>query len=256
MQTTGRSESPDTNAPVGDFAIVIPARFESTRFPGKPLAQIAGKPMIQRVWERCVEATNPADVFVATDDTRIAEACERFGARVIMTSDRCLTGTDRVAEAAGQLDHRFIVNVQGDEPMLDPRDILKVAETFRNGDGSVVNAMAPIRDEEEYWSRNVPKVVAGSDGQLRYMSRAPIPANKNGTFETAWKQVCIYAFSREHLSRFSAVAEKGLLERIEDIEILRFLEMGIDVSLVELDSSSMAVDTPEDLEKVARAFSG
>jgi len=238
-----------------DFAIVIPARYRSSRFPGKPLAEITGKPMIQHVWERCIEALNPSDVFVATDDERIRKACEGFGASVLMTSDQCLTGTDRVAEAALQLDHSFIVNVQGDEPMLDAKDILTVAEAFRNGDGGVVNAMAPIVEEREYWSPNVPKVVTDPNGRLQYMSRAPIPANKAKTFEKAWKQVCIYAFSREHLARFSAASEKGPLESIEDIEILRFIEMGIGVSLVELASTSMAVDTPEDLEQVVRALS-
>lgn len=238
-----------------DFAIVIPARYRSTRFPGKPLAEIAGKPMIQHVWERCIEALNPSDVFVATDDERIRKACEGFGASVLMTSDQCLTGTDRVAEAALQLHHSFIVNVQGDEPMLDAKDILTVAEAFRSGDGGVVNAMAPIVEEREYWSPNVPKVVTDPNGRLQYMSRAPIPANKAKTFEKAWKQVCIYAFSREHLARFSSASEKGPLESIEDIEILRFIEMGIGVSLVELASTSMAVDTPEDLEQVVRALS-
>jgi 3-deoxy-manno-octulosonate cytidylyltransferase (CMP-KDO synthetase) len=238
-----------------DFAIVIPARYRSTRFPGKPLAEIAGKPMIQHVWERCIEAVDPSDVFVATDDERIRKACQEFGANVLMTSDRCLTGTDRVAEAAAQLDHAFIVNVQGDEPMINAKDILTVAESFRKGDGCVVNAMAPIVEEREYWSPNVPKVVTDPNGRLQYMSRAPIPANKAKTFEKAWKQVCIYAFSREHLARFSAASEKGPLEAIEDIEILRFIEMGIGVSLVELASTSMAVDTPEDLEQVVRAFS-
>ena len=238
-----------------DFAIVIPARYRSTRFPGKPLAEIAGKPMIQHVWERCIEALNPADVFVATDDERIRKACEGFGASVLMTSDQCLTGTDRVAEAALQLDHSFIVNVQGDEPMINAKDILTVAEAFRSGDGGVVNAMAPIALEREYWSPNVPKVVTDPNGRLQYMSRAPIPANKAKTFEKAWKQVCIYAFSREHLARFSAASEKGPLESIEDIEILRFIEMGIGVTLVELSSTSMAVDTPEDLEQVVRALS-
>jgi 3-deoxy-manno-octulosonate cytidylyltransferase (CMP-KDO synthetase) len=238
-----------------DFAIVIPARYRSTRFPGKPLAEITGKPMIQHVWERCIEALNPSDVFVATDDERIRKACEGFGASVLMTSDQCLTGTDRVAEAALQLDHSFIVNVQGDEPMIDAKDILTVADAFRSGDGGVVNAMAPIVEEREYWSPNVPKVVTDPNGRLQYMSRAPIPANKAKTFEKAWKQVCIYAFSREHLARFSAASEKGPLESIEDIEILRFIEMGIGVSLVELASTSMAVDTPEDLEQVVRALS-
>ena len=238
-----------------DFAIIIPARYRSTRFPGKPLAEIAGKPMIQHVWERCIEAVDLGDVFVATDDDRIRKACEGFGASVLMTSDDCLTGTDRVAEAAAQLHHSFIVNVQGDEPMINAKDILTVAEAFRSGDGSVVNAMAPIADEREYWSPNVPKVVTDPNGRLQYMSRAPIPANKAKTFEKAWKQVCIYAFSREHLARFSAATEKGPLESIEDIEILRFIEMGIGVSLVELASTSMAVDTPEDLQQVVRAFS-
>jgi 3-deoxy-manno-octulosonate cytidylyltransferase (CMP-KDO synthetase) len=238
-----------------DFAIVIPARYRSTRFPGKPLAEIIGKPMIQHVWERCIEALNPSDVFVATDDERIRKACEGFGASVLMTSDQCLTGTDRVAEAALQLDHSFIVNVQGDEPMIDAKDILTVADAFRSGDGGVVNAMAPIVEEREYWSPNVPKVVTDPNGRLQYMSRAPIPANKAKTFEKAWKQVCIYAFSREQLARFSAASEKGPLESIEDIEILRFIEMGIGVSLVELASTSMAVDTPEDLEQVVRALS-
>ena len=229
-----------------DFAIIIPARYRSTRFPGKPLAEIAGKPMIQHVWERCMEAVDPEDVFVATDDDRIRKACEGFGASVLMTSDDCLTGTDRVAEAAAQIDHSFIVNVQGGEPMINAKDILTVAEAFRRGDGSVVNAMAPIVDEREYWS---PK------GQLQYMSRAPIPANKAKAFEKARKQGCIYAFFREHLVLFSAATEKGPLESIEDIEILRFIEMGIGVSLVELVSTSMAVDTPEDLQQVVRAFS-
>jgi len=238
-----------------DFAIVIPARFKSTRFPGKPLQEIDGKPMIQRVWERCAEAVAAKDVFVATDDARIREACEGFGASVIMTSEDCLTGTDRVAEAAEHLEHRFVVNVQGDEPMIDAGDILAVAEAFRKSDDAVVNAMTAIDDEDEYWSRNVPKVITDPNGRLLYMSRAAIPANKGGSFERAWKQVCIYAFSRDHLRRFSSVSRKGRIEQIEDIEILRFVEMGIDVSIVELDSASMAVDTPEDLEKVIRAIS-
>lgn len=245
MPTTAESE----------FAIVIPARYKSTRFPGKPLAEIGGKPMIQLVWERCIEAREPSEVFVATDDGRIRKACEGFGARVLMTSEDCLTGTDRVAEAARQLPHAFIVNVQGDEPMIDAKDILAVAERFRTGDGCVVNAMARIFDEREYWSPDVPKVVTDRGRRLQYMSRAPIPANKTQTFEEAWKQVCIYAFSREHLELFSAATEKGPLEAIEDIEILRFIEMGVAVELVELESGSMAVDTPEDLEKVIRALS-
>lgn len=237
-----------------DFAIVIPARFASSRFPGKPLADILGKPMIRHVWEKCVAATSPDRVYVATDDTRIRTACEAFGARVVTTSPECMTGTDRVAEAARSIDAGFIVNVQGDEPMLDPADIVRVANAFLDAGGAVVNAMAPIVAEQEFWSRTVPKVVHAPDGRLLYMSRAGIPANKSGTFVEGKKQVCIYAFSREHLERFASATAKGAVERIEDIEILRFLEMGIDVRMVELAGATMAVDTPEDLERVVNAL--
>lgn len=238
-----------------DFAIVIPARFASSRFPGKPLADIHGKPMIRHVWERCVQASGTENVFVATDDARIREACAAFGAQVVMTGSDCLTGTDRVAEAAQQIPHAFLVNVQGDEPLLDPADILRVAEAYRDsGGGMVVNAMTRIRDESEYWSRNVPKVVSASDGRLLYMSRAGIPANKAGSFEIGWKQVCIYCFSRAQLVRFAAVKQKGPVEAVEDIEILRFLDLGIGVRMVELENASIAVDTPEDLQRVVDAL--
>jgi 3-deoxy-manno-octulosonate cytidylyltransferase (CMP-KDO synthetase) len=237
-----------------DYAIVIPARFASSRFPGKPLADILGKPMIRHVWERCVAATPAKHVFVATDDARIRGACEAFGARVLMTSADCLTGTDRVAEAALGLDYAFLVNVQGDEPLLDPADIRSVVQAWREHGGAVVNAMTPIRDEREYWSRNVPKVVTSHDDRLLYMSRAAIPASKSGLFDKAWKQVCIYCFSPAQLAAFSAVRAKGTIERIEDIEILRFLDLGFEVRMVELDSASIAVDTPEDLERVVHAL--
>ena len=237
-----------------DFAIVIPARYQSSRFPGKPLADIHGKPMIQHVWEKCQQAIGPGHVFVATDDDRIAKACQHFGAATLMTDSNCLTGTDRVAQAAQQLDYEFIVNVQGDEPMLDPADILAVAQAFRQAGGAVINAMAAINNEDEYWSRNVPKVVTNTAGRLQYMSRAAIPANKAGTFVKAWKQVCIYCFTRGQLASFAAATEKGPIEQIEDIEILRFLDMGIDVHMVELHSSSIAVDTPEDLQRVINAI--
>ena len=238
-----------------DFAVVIPARYASSRFPGKPLADIAGQPMIERVWRRCLEAVGPANVFVATDDDRIVEACDAFGARTIRTSPDCLTGTDRVAEAARQLDHDFVVNVQGDEPLIRADDILAVASAFRAARGAVVNAMTAIRDEDEYWSRTVPKVVASPDGRLLYMSRAAIPGNKQGTFERAWKQVCIYAFSKEHLEGFAKAEVKGPIEAIEDIEILRFLDMGVPVVMIEVEAGSVAVDTPEDLEKVVGILS-
>ena len=238
-----------------DYAIIIPARFQSSRFPGKPLADILGKPMIQHVWEKSIEAAGTQHVFVATDNQQIVDACQSFGASTIMTDSDCLTGTDRVAQAAAKLDYAFYVNVQGDEPMLDPADIRAVAQAYRDADGYVVNAMASITDEREYWARSVPKVVTNTTGRLQYMSRAAIPANKGGTFEKAWKQVCIYCFSPEHLQAYASATSKGPIEAIEDIEILRFLDIGIDVQMLELNSVSMAVDTPEDLQRVIDAIS-
>jgi 3-deoxy-manno-octulosonate cytidylyltransferase (CMP-KDO synthetase) len=237
-----------------DFAILIPARYQSSRFPGKPLAEIHGKPMIQHVWEKCQQAVGSEHVYVATDDERIVEACNTFGAATLMTGSDCLTGTDRVAEASRQLDYPFIVNVQGDEPMLDPEDILTVAQAFRDGGGAVINAMAAIHNEDEFWSRTVPKVVTNTNGRLQYMSRAAIPGNKAGTFVKAWKQVCIYCFTPDQLEHFAAATEKGPIEDIEDIEILRFLDLNIEVRMVELASTSMAVDTPEDLQRVIHAL--
>ncbi len=238
-----------------DYAIIIPARFQSSRFPGKPLADICGKPMIQHVWEKCLPAAGSEHVYVATDSQKIADVCHAFGASTIMTDSDCLTGTDRVAQAAEQLDYAFYVNVQGDEPMLEPKDIRALAQAYRDGGDSVVNAMAAIDDEREYWSRTVPKVVTNTVGKLLYMSRAAIPANKAGSFEKAWKQVCIYCFAPEHLQRYASATAKGPIEQIEDIEILRFLDLGIDVQMVELNSVSMAVDTPEDLQRVIDALS-
>ncbi len=238
-----------------EFAIVIPARFASSRFPGKPLADIHGKPMIRHVWERCCAAATRDRVFVATDDTRIRATCESFGARVIMTPAECATGTDRVARALEGIDGSFIVNVQGDEPLIDPRDIVRVADTCRRlGARAVVNAMTAITDEREFRSRDVPKVAAASDGRLLYMSRAAIPCSKSGAFAGAYRQVCIYAFSREHLAAFAAAGERPPLERIEDIEILRFLDLGIEVRMLDLATASIAADTPGDLERVRTAL--
>ncbi|MCG3168765.1 MAG: 8-amino-3,8-dideoxy-manno-octulosonate cytidylyltransferase [Pseudomonadales bacterium] len=238
-----------------EFAIVIPARFASSRFPGKPLADIHGKPMIHHVWERCCAAATRDRVFVATDDARIRATCASFGARVIMTPPDCATGTDRVARAAARIESGFIVNVQGDEPLIDPQDIVRVADTFRRlGARAVVNAMTAITDEREFRSRDVPKVAAARDGRLLYMSRAAIPCSKSGAFAGAHKQVCIYAFSRQQLAAFVAAGERPPLERVEDIEILRFLDLGIEVHMLALATASIAVDTPADLERVRAAL--
>lgn len=232
------------------FAVVIPARYKSSRFPGKPLVSLNGLPMIQHVWERCCKAVSSGDVYVATDNEEIQKVCNSFGAQVIMTSENCLTGTDRLAEVNEKLDLDFLINVQGDEPLINPDDILSIIEAYRLNPGQVINAMCNISDTLEFQSLTVPKVVTSISGELLYMSRAPIPLGKSNKFNKAMKQVCIYAFSREHLNFFKSVDRKTPLEEIEDIEILRFLEHDINVKMIMVDEGSVAIDTPEDVSKV------
>ncbi|MDE1326590.1 3-deoxy-manno-octulosonate cytidylyltransferase [Vibrio aestuarianus] len=237
-----------------NFAVVIPARYESSRFPGKPLVDICGKPMIQHVWERCCQAISRNKVYVATDDTRIQEVVQGFGGQIVMTSSECLTGTDRVAEANLQLDCDFIVNVQGDEPLINPNDINIVIEAFLKT-GNVTNAMCSITSEQEFRSLTVPKVTFSQSGKLLYMSRAGIPLTKLGKYEFGYKQVCIYAFSKEQLAFFYSNKVKASNEQVEDIEILRFLESDYTVDMVEVGAGSLAVDEPSDVQAVKNLIS-
>lgn len=232
------------------YAVVIPARYQSSRFPGKPLVDICGKPMIQHVWERCCQAVGKDKVYVATDSDKILNIAVEFGAKVIMTSPDCLTGTDRLAEANKQLNCDFVINVQGDEPLIEPNDILSVIEKYLQHPQTVVNAMCPITDEDEFRSFTVPKVVASQSGNLLYMSRSPIPISKSNGFSFGFKQVCIYAFSKAHLEFFATQQRKTPIENVEDIEILRFLENDIPVQMIQVASSSIAVDVPNDVVKV------
>jgi len=234
------------------YLIVIPARYDSSRFPGKPLIDICGKSMILRVWEHCIEAVGNENVIVATDDNRIVEHCTKNNIKVVITSKKCMTGTDRLCEVSKKIYADVYINVQGDEPLLNPSDITDVIDASLSKPGTLINAMCPISDESEFRSITIPKVVCRSDGRLMYMSRAPIPTDKSHSFIQAMKQVCIYAFPRELLKIFGEQKNKTPLEKIEDIEILRFLELGYDVNMVEVSRSSVAVDTPNDVIKVEK----
>jgi 3-deoxy-manno-octulosonate cytidylyltransferase (CMP-KDO synthetase) len=232
--------------------LVIPARFQSSRLPGKPLIDFYGKSMIQRTYEKCAIVFDPKSIFVATDDEKIFKHCENLNIQVVMTSIDCLTGTDRVAEFALLNDADYYINVQGDEPLINPDDILKVIENVKKYNGEIINGYAPIENEKHYNSISIPKVVFRPDGRLLYMSRSPIPGNKTNTFIKSWRQICIYAFPKEALIRYKLEKEKTVLESIEDIEILRFMELGFDVRMIELSTNSIAVDTLEDLEEVKK----
>lgn len=235
-------------------AAVIPARFPSSRFPGKPLVDILGVSLIRRVQQRCVLALPAADVYVATDDERIRAHCADAGIQVVMTGSDCLTGTDRVYQASLKIDADLFLNVQGDEPLIEPADIHAVLDACRAHPGEIINAMCPITEETDFRSTTVPKVVARPDGRLLYMSRGAVPTTKKLKFVHAMKQVCIYGLPRAALAEFSSCKNKTPLEELEDIEILRFLELGHEVRMVQVSGASIAVDTPEDVIRVEEAL--
>lgn len=233
--------------------VVIPARARSSRFPDKPLAMIAGTPMVLRTYRQCLKAMPAEQVTVATDDQRIFELCTREGVDVVMTSDDCLTGTDRVAEAALARPADYYVNVQGDEPIFDPADIADfVAACERHPDRLLMGYCAI--GEEEFHNSSIPKVVFRQDGRLLYITRAAVPTTKRHEFRVAWRQVCIYGFPPAELALYATQKVKGPLEQIEDCETLRYLEMGLDVFCVPMSDRSIAVDHPIDVVKVEAAI--
>ena len=232
--------------------VIIPARHTSTRYPGKPLVPLLGKPMILWVAELSARAMGQAHVYVATEDDRIAEVVRAAGFSALMTSPDALTGTDRLAEAAGMIDYDIYVNVQGDEPLVDPADIRKVRDAKIEYMNAVINGFSWIGKSEDPHSVNIPKVITNEKNELVYMSRVALPGFKDSKCAPSRykKQVCIYAFTPEELAAFRAFGRKSELERAEDIEILRFLELGRAIRMIETQPGSLAVDVPEDVSLV------
>ncbi len=234
--------------------IIIPARHASSRFPGKPLVNIRGKSMIHRTWEQCIKVLPKEEVYVATDDQRIVDHCAAQGIQTVITGEDCLTGTDRVYQAALQIEADIYLDVQGDEPLMNPLDARAILEEARRQPGAIICGMCPITDPEEYLSPMIPKMLTAPNGRLLYTSRAPVPANKEAVFKGAMRQVCIYAYTHAALEAFALIAKKTPLEEIEDLELLRFLEMGYEVRMIEVSDLSIAVDMPEDVAKVEAAL--
>lgn len=233
-------------------SIVIPARYKSSRFPGKPIVDIDGTPMIIRVADIASKVVPKENIYIATEDERIAKVVDDYDYKVILTSDNCLTGTDRVCEASQEIDSDIIVNIQGDEPLLDSDDIQKVIDEKLKYPDSVINCMSRF-DSTEATNRNIPKVVSNFNNDLIYMSRSAIPGTKEGHSKLVHKQVCIYAFTKDELDKFYQFGlkhGKTQIEWSEDIEILRFLELGINVKMLETYGTTQAVDVPEDVDKV------
>lgn len=229
---------------------VIPARYESSRFQGKPLADICGKPMIWWVYTQCKKVAELDEVYVATDDSRISKVCEELGIDFIMTSSDHKTGTDRVGEVARMIPADLYVNIQGDEPLIEPVTISQaIIPFFTNEQLQVSNLMTAIKDPVEVVNFTIPKVITNSDGIGIFLTRSPAPYPKGSIDFKYYKQVCVYGFTPEALN-FYCSNPRGKVESIEDIEILRFIEAGYKVQYIEVNSDTVAVDTPNDLEKV------
>lgn len=228
---------------------IIPARYKSTRFPGKPLILLHGKPMIIWVAELTIKALGRDNVYVATEDIQIKSVVEDAGFKAIMTSDSHATGTDRLSEVARKVSADIYINVQGDEPTVNPEIILKVANMKLENEAFIINAMAKLNPEEDPSNVNIPKVIATENNEMVYMSRLPIPGFKSSVNKpnNYFKQVSIYAFNREQLLAFGSFGRKTALENAEDIEILRFLDMGVKVKMIEVEGNSYAVDVEDDV---------
>lgn len=228
---------------------VVPARFASSRFPGKALAEIAGRSVIEHVFSRAREAKCLTKVVVATDDERIREEAERFGAPVRMTRADHASGTDRVAEVAAAEDAEVIVNIQGDEPLIEPAAIeAAVRALLDDAEAPMATLKKRIERADEITNPNVVKVVTDHRNRAIYFSRCPIPHGPHADV-VRWKHIGLYVYRREFLLGYSGLP-RGPLEQVERLEQLRALENGIPISVAETEYESLGVDTPEDLEHV------
>jgi len=233
---------------------VIPARYKSSRFPGKPLADILGKPMIWWVYQQALKVKELNEVYIATDDDRIKESCDALGLNVIMTSDEHKSCTDRVGEVARLIKADIYINIQGDEPMIEPESIRKaILPFFEDENLKVTNLMTKIKNTVDVINPTVPKVITNKDGIGIFLTRCAAPYPKGRIDFDFYKQVCVYGYRPEALEFFCNVGW-GMLESIEDIDLLRFIENGYQVQFIEVDSETIAVDTPNDLEIVRAAM--
>src|SRR5580700_3961511 len=238
-----------------EVVIVIPARFGSTRLPGKPLVSLAGKPMIQRVYERAKMARLADRVIVATDDDRIVKAVNSFGGEARMTRADHRTGTERVAEVAAHVEGDVFVNVQGDEPLLDPVAVdTAVAALLEDPGAAVATVATPIKIPGDIMDPNVVKVVLDFDDNALYFSRAPIPwvRDTGSTIQVRHlKHLGLYVFQREALLDYPTLPQ-GELERIEQLEQLRWMENGTKIRIAEVEHDAVSVDVPEDVARVEK----
>lgn len=229
--------------------VIIPARYQSTRFQGKPLSLLKGKPLIQHVWERVCGAKNIEKVIVATDHEEIFKKVREFGGECMMTSPGHKSGTDRVAEVAEKTNFEIIVNVQGDEPMIEPFLIDEIVRILNDKEVPMASIYEIWDDKEAFVNPNIVKVVVDKDGFAIYFSRSPIPYSKNTT--KFFRHVGIYGYKKNVLLELVSLPQSSL-ELIEGLEQLRAVENGIKIKMIESNKKTMGIDTPEDLKKLER----
>ncbi len=237
---------------------IIPARYASTRFPGKPLALIKGKPMIQRVYEQALKAKLDA-VVVATDDARIADAVMDFGGQYVMTSPNHRSGTDRCREVLDLLENQYdaVINIQGDEPFIDPRQIGMMRDLISRDDTVLASLAKRIEDEDELFSPNTVKVVMDKEGNALYFSRNPVPFMRNVDREdwlgkgVFYKHIGIYAYKAETLRQIAEM-QPSTLEMAESLEQLRWLENGLHIRMGITQEENVSIDEPSDIDKAER----
>lgn len=236
--------------PKKKITAIIPARMGSSRFPGKPLVEICGKSMIQRVYEQVKKAKSIGEIYIATDDERIKNKAESFGAKVIMTSQHHICGTDRIAEAIQNIQGEIIINVQGDEPLIEPEALEAVIKPLLEDlNIEMATLITPIKDERECQDSNIVKVVKDKNNFALYCSRASIPYSREGDMTSVFKQIGVYVYKRDFLLAFSKM-EPTPHEKVEKLEQLRALENGYKIKLVETNYNPIGVDVPEDVAKV------
>lgn len=229
---------------------IIPARYDSVRFPGKALVNILGKPLIQHVWERSISSKFLKSLIVATDNEKIFECVNSFGGRAVMTSLNHRTGTDRISEVAEGLEADLIVNIQGDEPLISSDLIDEAIETFSKEENFKMGTAATvITDEREIYNPNVVKVVLDKNGYALYFSRCPIPYRRRQTNVSVLQHIGFYVYDREFLIEYAKMPSTDL-EITEELEQLRALENGIRIKVIKTTYKGIGVDSPEDIDKI------
>ncbi len=242
---------------MSEVLIVIPARYGSTRLPGKALKLLAGKPVVQHVWQACVKA-DVGEVLIATENQIVVDAAAQFGAKAVLTSESCQSGTDRVYEAAKNRPERIIINVQGDEPFIAPSTVQKIARLLQaDPQCDIASAVAPTLDENKINDPNCVKAVLNKEGRALYFSRSRVPYKRELTEENKkvpyWQHCGIYGYQRKALERFVSLPPSPL-EQLERLEQLRALEDGMTLKCVVIESAGPAIDTAHDLAAAEEYF--